>query len=167
MQAIVVVDQNWGIGCENGLLFHLPGDLKHFKRLTLGKAVVMGRRTLESMPGGKPLPGRDTLVLTRNPSYQVEGARVAHSLEELEELLRLYAPEDLMLCGGQQVYELLIDRCSRAYVTRVEAAATADSHFPNLDERPGWRLVEQSEVQQEKGLSYRFCVYENSRPSTL
>lgn len=159
MQAIVVVDRNWGIGCEGGLLFHLPGDLKHFKRLTLGKAVVMGRRTLQSLPGGRPLPGRDNIVLSRDPGFQAEGVTVVRNLEELDQALEPYAPENIMICGGQQIYELLIDRCSTAYVTMVEADAPADSHFPRLDQRPGWRLAEASQPQQENGLTYRFCTW--------
>ena len=165
MQAIVVVDRRWGIGCENRLLFHLPGDLKHFKQLTLGKAVIMGRRTLESLPGGKPLPGRDTILLTRNPDYQPEGVQAVHSLSELDSLLNAYAPDNVMVCGGGEIYRLLIDRCDKAHVTRVEADAPADSFFPDLDQRPGWRLIERSPMQEEKGIRYSFCTYVNDTPT--
>lgn len=163
MQAIVAVDSNWAIGRDGDMLFHLPGDLRYFKRMTQGKALVMGRLTLLSLPGSKPLPGRDHIILTRNPDFQMAGVQVVHDLVELEEALEGYAPDEVMLCGGQQVYSLLIDRCDRAYVTRIEASAPADSYFPNLDRRPGWKLVERSPLQMENGLAYAFCTYENSR----
>ena len=167
MQAIVAVDRNWAIGRSGGMLFHLPGDLQFFKRTTLGKTVVMGRRTLESLPGGRPLRQRQNIVLTRDPDFTAEGVTAAHSLADLAKALKDVAPDDVMLIGGHQVYHLLIDCCDRAYVTHVEAEAPADCYFPNLSHRPGWRLVDKSPAQQENGLAYTFWTYENNRVQPL
>lgn len=167
MQAIVAVDRNWAIGRSGGMLFHLPGDLQFFKRTTLGKAVVMGRRTLESLPGGRPLKGRQNIVLTRDAAFAAEGVTAVCSLAELSQALSALHPEDVMLIGGHQIYHLLIDCCDRAYVTHIDAEAPADCYFPNLKSRPGWRLVSQSPVQEENGLSYTFYTYENDRVQPL
>ncbi len=159
MRAIVAVDSRWAIGKDGGMLFHLPEDLKHFRRETLGKTVVMGRKTLESFPGGKPLPKRTNVVLSRNPAYEVEGAHVVRSLDALEAYLRDTDPDDVYLIGGQQLYERLIDQCDTAIVTRVDAQAPADSYFPNLDTRPGWRLESCEDPVTDNGYTYRICTY--------
>ena len=103
MKAIVAVDQNWGIGKEGKLLAHIPEDLKYFKEKTLGHVVVMGRRTLCSLPGGKPLPGRDTVVLSRDEGFAPQGVTVVHSARELRELLREKHPgREVFLCGSDE-----------------------------------------------------------------
>lgn len=163
MQAIVAVDQNYAIGYRGGMLFHLPEDLKYFARMTRGKTLVMGRATLQSFPNGKPLPGRPHIVLSRDKNFAVPGASVVHSLRELREAIAPYAPDQVFLVGGGQLYSLLIDCCDTAYVTRVRAKADeADCRFPNLDERPGWRLAEESEPVEDNGFLYTHCRYENS-----
>jgi dihydrofolate reductase len=167
MQAIVAVDDNWGIGREGGMLFHLPEDLKHFRRLTLGKTVVMGRRTLDSLPGGVPLKDRHNIVLTRNAALHVPGAHVVHSLSELWQALKDTPPDQVILMGGGQIYALLIDCCDRAHVTHVRGAWPAEHCFPDLSTRPGWRLVHRGEEQKQNGLHYAFCEYENAAPRPL
>lgn len=163
MQAIVAVDENYAIGKGGGMLFSLPEDLKYFARMTKGKALVMGRATLESFPGGKPLPGRPHIVLSRDPSFAVPGQLVVHSLKELEEALAPYAPDDVFLVGGGQLYSLLIDCCTAAYVTRVRAAAAgADSWFPNLDARPCWALADETEAAVDNGYAYTRRSYRNT-----
>ncbi len=152
MQAIVAVDENLAIGRAGGMLFRLPEDLKYFARMTRGKALVMGRSTLESFPGGKPLPGRPHIVLSRSQSFEAPGALVARSMRELDEALSAYLPDDVFLVGGGQLYGLLIDCCTAAYVTCVRARAEgADSWFPALDGRPGWQLAEESDEMQDNG----------------
>ena len=162
MRAIACVDQNWGIGKEGRMLFHLPGDLRYFAAMTRGKTVVMGRKTLETLPGGRPLAGRRNLVLTRDPGFCVPGAEAVHSLAVLDAAVRGTMPDDILVIGGQAVYELLLPRCDRAYITRVKACAASDRFFPNLDELPGWRLADCGPGQAENGLRYAFCVYERS-----
>jgi len=159
MRAIACVDEAWGIGQKGGMLFDLPGDLRYFARMTRGKTLVMGRKTLNSLPGGRPLGERTNIVLSRDPGFLAPGAVVARSLEELDALIAALPPEDVMVIGGQAIYELLIDRCEAAYITRVRARAPADRFFPNLDLRPGWRLLGCGPRQEENGLGYAFCEY--------
>lgn len=157
MKAIVAVDRNWGIGRDGGLLVHLPGDLKYFKEKTLGKTVVMGRETLESLPGGKPLPGRDNIVLTRNSCYEA-GCPLCHSEEDL-----LNRPdcrgEDVFVIGGEQVYRMLLPYCDTCYVTKIHGEYPAEKFFPDLDQSEEFEVVWESEPVEEKGVTYHFVEY--------
>ena len=165
--AIVAADAAWGIGKDGGMLYQLPLDLKYFAQQTRGHAVVMGRATLQSLPGGQPLKGRTNIVLTRDRSLQVPGAQVVHSLAELARALAPLAGQDVFVIGGQQVYEQLCDHCHMALVTRVQATRPADTFFPDLDARSGWRLAERSAPVEEGGVVYTHCTYVNDRPAPL
>ncbi|MCQ2567350.1 MAG: dihydrofolate reductase [Mogibacterium sp.] len=160
MNLIVAVDKNWGIGRDNGLLAHVPGDMKYFKEHTLGKVAVMGRKTLESMPGGKGLPGRTNIVLTGNTEYEAENCTVVHSEDELFELIAQYAPNDVWLIGGASMYNRYFTLCDKLYVTRMDADLNADAFIFNLDEDPNYEVTCESEPQTENGITYRFLVYE-------
>lgn len=164
MNLIFSADRNWGIGKENGLLFRVPGDMAFFKQKTLGKTVVMGRATLDSLPGGKPLPGRDNIVLTRDETFAREGVAVCRSLKDLFGLLAVLRDEDVFIIGGEQIYRQLMPYCARAYITRWDAAAEADAFVPDFDTESGWQLAEQSEWVEEKGVRYRFCTYLQEHP---
>ena len=130
MNAIVVVDKNWAIGHENDLLFSLPGDMKHFRTLTTGGTVVMGRKTLDSFPEGKPLPNRRNIVITRNEEFQREGCEVVSSPEDALALAAGTEEEKLWIIGGGSVYTTLLSRCKRVYLTKVDSAAPeADTPF--------------------------------------
>lgn len=155
MQAIVAVSQSWGIGRDGQLLFRLSADLRRFKALTTGHTVVMGRKTLQSLPGGKGLPNRRNLVLSRRMDYAPENAEAVTSVEAL---LRT-AGEDAFVIGGQQVYEQLLPHCERVYVTKVLTDAPADAFFPNLDEDPAWRIASASDVLTENGISFQYVEY--------
>ena len=155
MYAIVAVDEKWGIGRDNALLFNLPADLKRFKELTSGHTVLMGRKTLESLPGGRGLPNRRNLVLTRQKRFIPDRAEAVHSLEELLAL----AGSDAFVIGGQAVYEQLLPHCTRVYVTKVLSEAPADAFFPSLDDDPHWRMVAASEIQEENGLRFQYVEY--------
>ena len=158
MNAIVVADRNWAIGRNNGLLFSLPGDMKHFRTLTSGGTVIMGRRTLDSFPGGRPLPKRRNIVITRDPDFCREGCEVVHNPEAA--LALAGDGDDVWLIGGGSIYAALLDRCRRACVTRVDTAAPeADVFFPNLDALPGWTVGHTGEPITENGLTYRFVDY--------
>lgn len=161
MNAIVVVDKNWAIGKNGGLLVHLPGDLKYYRQKTLGNVTVVGRKTLESFPGGKPLPDRTNIVLTSDMEYEKEGCIICHSKEEVMEKLIEYDPCSVFIAGGAQVYEQFLEDCDTFYVTKIDAEFEADRYFPDLDSR-GYAVTWESEIQQEKGISYRFLKY--SRP---
>lgn len=161
MNLIVAVDNNWAIGCKGNLLVHLPDDLKYFKEKTLDKVVVMGRKTLESLPGGKPLKNRVNIVLTRNKEYVNEDVIVCYSVESLDDYISKYNQEDVFIIGGADIYNMLIPYCKYAYVTKIDSEFEADKHITNLDRLDNWHIIDTSEVQENNGLEYTFNTYEN------
>ena len=164
MNAIVAVDKNWAIGRENDLLFSLPTDMKRFRTLTSGGTVLMGRKTLDSFPDGKPLPKRVNIVLTRNPDFAREGAVVVSDYEEALAAAADVEPDKLWVIGGGSVYAALLSRCKRVYLTVVDAVAEdADTYFPNLEALPEWEVEAVSEPIEENGLTYRFIDYVNTK----
>ena len=122
MNAIVAVDRNWAIGKGGDQLIYIPADLKRFKALTMGHPVILGRKTLATFPGGRPLKGRRNLILSRTPGFAPEGAEVYPDLDSLLE----QAPEDAFVIGGATVYEALLHRCDTVYVTRIDGEWEAD-----------------------------------------
>lgn len=164
MNAIVVVDANWAIGREGGLLFSLPTDMKRFRSLTTGGTVILGRKTLDSFPGGRPLPRRRNIVITRKVDFDREGAEIAPSTDAALELAAGTEPDKLWVIGGGSVYAALLSRCRRVYLTKVDAEAEgADTFFPNLDKLPGWEVEHTSEPVTENGFTYRFVDYINTK----
>ncbi len=160
MNIIVAVDKNWGIGNGNKLLVSIPQDMKFFREHTTGKVVAMGRKTLESFPGGQPLKKRENVVLTTDSDYQVNGATIVHSLEEMLETLKKYPSEDIFVIGGESIYRQLLPYCDKAYVTKIDHEYVADTHFPNLDEDPDWEMTKTTEEQTYFDLEYYFTIYE-------
>lgn len=160
MNLIVNVDKNWAIGKGNKLLVNIPQDMKFFRETTTGKVVVMGRKTLESFPGGQPLKNRTNIVLTSDKEYKASGAVIVNSMEELMEELKKYNQEDIYVIGGESIYRSLLPYCSRAYVTKTEHVYDADTWFPNLDEDPDWKMTKISDEQTYFDLEYYFTVYE-------
>lgn len=159
MNLIAAVSKNWGIGKGNDLLFHIPKDMKFFRETTLGKVIVLGRKTLESFPGKKPLKNRTNIVLTRDAHYAAEDVLLCHSPAELLELLKQYDTADVFICGGEQIYNLLLPYCDTAYITKVDAAADAEKFMVNLDGQPDWELAEESEPLEDNGYQFTFCTY--------
>lgn len=159
MKIIVAADKNWGIGVNNNLLVSIPADMKFFRETTTGNVVVMGRKTLESFPNGLPLKNRVNVVLTKDVNYQVKGAIIVHSMDELKEALKEYDSDNVYVIGGATIYEQLIDYCDTAYVTKIDYSYEADVYFPNLDEKPEWEMVEESEEQTYFDLEYTFTTY--------
>lgn len=155
MKLIAVADKNWGIGKDNKLLCHLPGDLKYFKENTLGKTIVMGRKTLESLPGGKPLPGRKTIILTRDKTFVNDDVQIVHSIEELFSI----NDEELIVAGGGQIYNQLLEYCDYCLITKLDCSFDADTFLPDLDTSVDFEMIWQSEEQVENGISYRFTEY--------
>lgn len=147
MKLIVNIDRNGGIGRNGELLVHIKEDMKRFKELTVGNTVVMGRKTLESLPGGKPLPGRINVVLTRNVDYRADGVRICHSVEEIIGL-----DGEVFVIGGGEIYAQLLDFCDTAYITCTDIDGDADAFMPKLDN--SWKL---QECEQKNG--YRFEKY--------
>ena len=158
MNLIAAADQNWAIGNKNKLLVRIPDDQKFFRETTTGKVVVMGRKTLESFPNGLPLKNRTNIVLTHDKNYQVKDAIVLHSLEELHAELQKYPSEDIYVIGGETIYRQLLDECDVAHITKIDYAYDADAYFPNLDERPEWKITADSEEQTY--FDYYFYKYE-------
>ena len=155
MNLIVAVDENWAIGKGGDQLIYLSADLKRFKELTTGHPVILGRKTLATFPGGRPLKNRRNLILSATPGYTVEGAEV---YADLDSLLK-NSPEDAFVIGGESVYRALLDRCDTAYVTRIHSSFPADRYFPDLDKHPDWVAVEYSDVLEEKGVSFQYVTY--------
>lgn len=154
MKLIVAVDKNWAIGKDGDQLVYIPEDLKRFRCLTMGHPVILGRKTLATFPGGRPLKGRRNLILSRNAGFAPEGAEVYPDVDSL----LANAPEDAVVIGGASVYELLLDACDTAYVTKIDAEYPADTWFPNLDER-GWRAEEVEGPYEYETVSYRYVTY--------
>jgi len=164
MNAIVVADRSWAIGRDGGLLFSLPTDMKRFRSLTMGGAVILGRKTLESFPGGRPLPKRKNIVITRRKDLQVEGTVVVSSLADALDAAGDTPPDQIWVIGGGSVYTALLERCKRVYLTKVDAQAEdPDTFFPNLDKLPGWEVEHESEPVEENGLTFRFVEYINQK----
>lgn len=156
MNLIVAVDRNWAIGRDGDQLVYLSEDLKHFKALTTGHPVILGRKTLATFPGGRPLKGRRNMILSRSPGFAPEGAEVFQNLPALLEA----APEDAFVLGGASVYAALLDKCDTAYVTKIEASFPGpDCFFPNLDRLPQWRVTDEGPTLEEQGLRFRYVTY--------
>ncbi|MDR3293318.1 MAG: dihydrofolate reductase [Clostridiales bacterium] len=159
MNIIAALDKNCGIGYQNRLLYRIPEDMQYFKALTTGKVVVMGRSTLNSFPGGLPLPNRINAVLSRDASLRIENAAVFNSIAALLDFLKAYPAEDVFVIGGETVYEQLIDLCDTAYLTEIDAERPADAFFTKKIFAPPWRKTHRSETKEFDGLKYAFCVY--------
>ena len=154
---IAAMDRNRLIGNKNQLPWHLPADLAHFKQVTMGKPVIMGRKTHESI--GRPLPGRDNIVLTRSQGYHAEGVQVANTLQQAFE----YAgdAEEVMVIGGSAIYELALPRADRLYLTLVDNSYQGDAWFPEIDLEQ-WRISsrEQHAANQKNASDYCFVTYD-------
>ena len=150
MNLIVAVDSNWAIGKENKLLVSIPQDMKFFRETTKGKVVAMGRKTLESFPGGQPLKNR----------VNVKDTVIVHTIEEMVDELKKYDSEDIFVIGGESIYRQLLPYCTKAYITKIDHAYDADTYFPNLDEDPEWEMTKISDEQTYFDLEYVFTIYE-------
>ena len=158
LKAIVAVCDDWGIGLDGGMVVENRDDMRHFVACTTGHPVIMGRRTLESFPGGRPLKNRRNIVLTRDEAFSREGVEVAHSIDEA--LAAVDNEAEAWVIGGDQVYRQLLPHCSEAIVTRNHCVRAVDSWFPNLDEDPLWEVKEKREGGVTvAGVSFDFVTY--------
>lgn len=163
MNLIVAVDNKWAIGFQNKLLVSIPADMRFFRDETMGKAVIMGRNTLETFPGGQPLKNRENIVLTTRPDFKVKDVIVVNSVEEALEAVGNYKSEDVFVIGGASVYKQMLPYCNVAHVTKIDYSYHADTYFPNLDEMDDWVLAEESDEQTYHDLTYTFCRYEKKK----
>lgn len=163
LSMIVAAAQNRVIGRENALPWYLPNDLKYFKQTTLGKPIIMGRKTYESI--GKPLPGRTNIVITRQEDYQPEGVKVVHSVEEARDLAEnvclIDGQTEAMIMGGAEIYTLALPHADRLYLTEVHADVEGDAYFPEYD-KSEWQEVSRENFSAEGAnpYDYSFVVYD-------
>lgn len=156
MEAIVAVYDDWGIGRDGRQPVALSADRKFFREMTRGAMVIVGRKTLEDFPGGRPLPNRVNVVLTRK-HISVPNAVVCESVEEAARLAA--AAGKAMVIGGGSVYRQLLPLCDAAFVTKVHCTPVSDTFFPDLDEDPAWALEEIIQTGEENGILYEMCRY--------
>lgn len=160
MNIIAAADKNWAIGNKGELLAHLSGDMRFFRSKTVGNVVILGRKTLASFPGGKPLKDRVNIVLTSNENYTCQDALIVHSIDELLEYIKKYNSKDVYVIGGESVYSQLLQYCDTAYITKFDKAfEQTDVHIDDLDNLEDWFLEYESEHMEEKGIKYCFCTY--------
>lgn len=155
---IVAVSDDWGIGKDNELLWHIPEDLKRFKKLTMGKTIIMGKKTWESLPR-KPLPGRKNIVLTDIPDECIEYAVTAYSIEDA--LSKCDRDEEIFVIGGGSVYRQFMPVADRLYITHVHKNGPADVYFPRTDRRK-WKITEKTECisEDDNRIPYSYVIYE-------
>ena len=158
MEAIVVVYADWGIGAGGTQPVVLKADRAHFRAVTAGAAVLVGRRTLGDFPGGKPLKNRHNIVVTRQ-DIEIEGAEVVHSTDEA--LAAAARQPRCLVIGGASVYRQFFPYLDRIHLTKIDLTPVSDSFFPDLDAAEDWRCTEASPWQEEDGIRYRFCTYEH------
>ncbi len=166
MNLIAAADRTWGIGRNGDLLTRISRDMRYFSEMTTGHVIVMGRKTLESFPGGRPLPGRTNIVLTRDPDYNGKGAVVVHDMKELGKVISTM-DDEIFVAGGGSIYRELLPFCSCAYITQIDREFEADTYMPDLDREPGWIRTREGEWQEENGIRFRFNEYENRNPQRL
>ena len=160
MDAIVAVNDDWGIGADGTQSFVLKADRKFFSEMTKDCAVIVGRRTLEDFPGGRPLKNRPNIVVTRS-DRQIEGAEVVHSTEEALAAAAKY--EKVMVIGGASVYRQFFPFFDRVYVTKIDAHAESNAFFPDLDREIDFTCEYESGEQEENGIRFRFCTYKRKK----
>ena len=159
MELIVAVYDDWGIGKDGTQPIALSADRKFFRETTRGAMVIVGRKTLADFPGGRPLPNRVNVVLTRQDA-KIDDVVICHSPEEAVELAK--TAERAMVIGGGSIYKQLLPYCDTAYITKVHTCPESDTFFPNLDADPQWKMVELLQSGEENGISYEMCLYKKA-----
>lgn len=161
MILIACVDSKWGIGNKNELLVRIPSDQKFFRTTTSGNVVVMGRKTLDSFPGGKPLKDRVNIVLTKSTDNTQRGEEIyVNSIEECLEEIKKYSDKEIYIIGGQSIYEQFLPYCDKAYITKVDREFCADAFFPNLDDNDEWKISVEGDEQTYFDNTFAFLTYE-------
>ncbi len=159
MELIVAVYEDWGIGANGTQPVALHADRKFFRQTTREACVIVGRKTLADFPGGRPLPNRINVVISRG-AVDTEGVVICRSPEEAAEYTKQYPK--VMVIGGGSIYRQMLPYCDKAYVTKVHAKLESDTFFPNLDEMDDWMLSEVLQSGEEDGIRYEMCLYERN-----
>ncbi|HSJ37364.1 MAG TPA: dihydrofolate reductase [Planococcus sp. (in: firmicutes)] len=154
---MVAHDPKHVIGQDNQLPWHIPEDLAYFKKHTVGKGIVMGRNTFESI--GRPLPKRRNIVVSRNKDLQIEGADVVHSLEAAVRLAEEFH-EEVMIIGGEQIFRSILPQADRLYITLIHKEFEGDTFFPDYGD--GWKLVSESQRFDSGGIPYSYLIYDRN-----
>lgn len=162
MNLIVAVDKNWAIGKNGKLLASFRDDMEFFRDMTTGNVVVMGRKTLDSLPGGRPLPDRVNIVITSNKNFERKGVIVCNSLDDVKEEIAKYKSDRVFCIGGGKIYDMMLDMCDVAYITKIDYAYDADTYFPNLDEKKEWKVVEESAEHTSFDIAFKFVKYQKN-----
>lgn len=158
--AIVAVDEAWGIGKDNDMLFSIPKDMKFFREKTAGSVLIMGRKTLESFPGSKPLPKRRNVVLSTGMEAR-EGVEICRTMEEVFRLIEEEKNRPVFCIGGAKVYEEFLPYCKDAYITKMYRDFQGEKFFPDLDRKREWSVVWESEKKVWQEVEFQFFRYEN------
>lgn len=160
MILIAAVDSAWAIGKGGRLLVKIPRDQKLFLEETLGRTVIMGRKTFLDLPGQQPLYGRRNIVLSRNPEFAPKGVTVCHSIEEVLREVRELPRDEVFVCGGESIYRNFLPYADSAEITKIDYLYDGDRFFPNLDRDSEWALTRESEEETYFDLPFSFCRYE-------
>lgn len=161
LSIIVAITKNFAIGNNNNLLFYLPEDLKHFKKITTGHAIIMGRKTLESFPNQKPLPNRRNIVITNNKSFQCEGCEVAHSIEEALELVK--HEKEAFIIGGGTIYKQFLPKTNQLYLTLIDKIVDADTFFPPIDFEEWEEQSSEQHFDEKNKFNYYFINFKRKK----
>ena len=156
MKLILAVDENWGIGKDNKMLFHIKKDLKHFKDTTYGKIVIMGRNTYESI--GQALPGRKNIVLTSNPDYEAKNVKVFNNPDDILEYIK-DSKREIFVIGGTEIVDIFLPYIDEAIITKIKAKKDADTYLHNFDQDKDFEIVNRSKEYEEDGLRFSYVTY--------
>ena len=165
---ILCVDNKWGIGKRNGLLFSLSKDMKFFRETTKGHVVALGENTLLSFPNSKPLKNREHIVLSQDETHNYEGVDNVHDFNEfLARIAKKATNEDVYIIGGASIYRQTLPYVNKVLLTKVDADGEAELFFPNLDKDPNFVLERESEPEEDNGYMIKFCTYINKNPKKI
>lgn len=156
MKIILAVDENWGIGKGNEMLFHLSTDLKHFKEETIHNIVIMGRNTYESMGSG--LTDRENIVLSRNTDYRLDDAKVFNDYKEVLSFVE-NSPIEAYVIGGSQIVDIFLPFCNEAIITKIYASRDADTYLHNFDKDNNFEIINKSGINKENGIKFEYITY--------
>ena len=156
MKLILAVDENWGIGKDNKMLFHLKKDLKHFKEITIGNIVIMGRNTYESM--GQALPDRENIILTRNSDYKADDAKIFNNPADILSYIK-NSKKEVFVIGGSQIAEIFLSYVDEAIITKIKAKKDADTYLHNFDQDKDFEIVSKSQDHEEDGIHFSYVTY--------
>ena len=160
MKLILAVDENWGIGKDNEMLFHLKKDLKHFKEITIGNIVIMGRNTYESM--GQALPDRENIILTRNSDYKADDAKIFNNPADILSYIK-NSNKEVFVIGGSQIADIFLPYIGEAIITKIKAKKDADSYLHNFDQDPYFEIISESKEYEENEINFSYVTYRRKK----